>query len=75
MTSNRRSTSSVPASNDNLSQYLKDFVPDELEGDDRFLDLVTWNIKIFNNRDPQRVETITNILREFKCRFVRFSRD
>ena len=67
MTSNRQSTRSIPASNDNLSRYLKDFVPDELEGDDRFLDLVTWNIKFFNNRDPQRVETITSILRELNA--------
>ena len=67
MTSNRQSTRSVSASNDHLSQYLKDFVPDEIEGDDRFLDLITWNIKFFNNREPQRVETIISILRELNA--------
>lgn len=53
--------------NDNLSKYLEDFIPKELEGNDKFLDLITWNIKFFNNRDPKRVENIQNILQEINA--------
>jgi endonuclease/exonuclease/phosphatase family metal-dependent hydrolase len=56
-----------PISNDNLSRYLRDFIPDEFEGDDRFLDLITWNIKFFNNRDPKRVENIRIIMQELNA--------
>lgn len=55
--------------NDNISRLLMsgDFIPDELEGNDRFLDIITWNIKFFNNRDPQRVENIKRILQELNA--------
>jgi endonuclease/exonuclease/phosphatase family metal-dependent hydrolase len=56
-----------PVNNDNLSRYLRDFIPDELEGNDRFLDLITWNIKFFNNRDPKRVDNIKSIIQELNA--------
>jgi endonuclease/exonuclease/phosphatase family metal-dependent hydrolase len=62
-----RNLSSNSNSNDNLSRYLSDFIPDELEGSDRFLDIITWNIKFFNNRDPQRVEDIRSIMQELNA--------
>jgi endonuclease/exonuclease/phosphatase family metal-dependent hydrolase len=54
-------------SNDNLSRYLRDFVPDSLQGDDRFLDIITWNIKFFNDRDPKRVDNIKSIMQELNA--------
>ena len=45
---------SIVAHNDNISRLLlsdKDVVPDLDEGSDRFFDLITWNIKFFNDRD------------------------
>lgn len=53
--------------NDNLSRYLEDFIPDELEGNDKFLDLITWNIKFFNNRDPKRVDNIKSVIQELNA--------
>ncbi|PSF30597.1 hypothetical protein C7H19_23535 [Aphanothece hegewaldii CCALA 016] len=63
--SNRPSASTV--GKDNLSRYLKDFIPDQLESDDRFLDIITWNIKFFNTRDSKRVENIKSILQELNA--------
>jgi endonuclease/exonuclease/phosphatase family metal-dependent hydrolase len=60
-------TQRTQISNDKLSSYLQDFVPDSFQGSDRFLDIITWNIKFFNNRDPKRVENILNILRELNA--------
>lgn len=56
-----------PIINDNISRYLKDFVPNNLQGEDRYLDLITWNIKFFNNRDPQRVKVIISIMQELNA--------
>jgi endonuclease/exonuclease/phosphatase family metal-dependent hydrolase len=41
-----------------------DVVPDRLQGTDRFLDIITWNIRFFNRRDRDRVQTITSIMSE-----------
>lgn len=59
----------TPTLNDNISRLLNrgDFVPDDLQGNDRFLDIITWNIKFFNNRDPQRVENIKSIMQELNA--------
>ena len=56
-----------PSSNDRISKYLDDFVPDEHQGDDRFLDIITWNIKFFNVRDRRRVEVVTRIVQELNA--------
>jgi endonuclease/exonuclease/phosphatase family metal-dependent hydrolase len=37
-------------------------VPEELRGTDQFLDVVTWNIRFFHDRDPARVEDIARVL-------------
>ncbi|MUG95527.1 hypothetical protein F7734_25460 [Scytonema sp. UIC 10036] len=57
------------ASNDRISKLLQseDLVPDPSQGSDKFFDLITWNIKFFNNRDPKRVAIITNILHELNA--------
>ncbi|NJR56181.1 MAG: hypothetical protein HC768_17405 [Acaryochloris sp. CRU_2_0] len=69
-----KATQRTQISNDNLSSYLQDFVPDSLQGSDRFLDIITWNIKFFNNRDPKRVENILNILRELNADILYFKK-
>ena len=63
--SKNRNSTGVVAANDNISRLLlsdKDLVPDLDQGSDRFFDLITWNIKFFNDRDPKRVSIITSIL-------------
>lgn len=64
--SQRRNT---PILNDNISRLLRsgDFIPDGLEGSDRFLDIISWNIKFFNDRDPRRVENIRIIMQELNA--------
>ena len=52
------------AANDRLSRILVDLVPKELRGTDRYLDVVNWNIRYFNARDPDRVKQITRVLKE-----------
>lgn len=51
--------------NDNISISFDalDLVPPRLRGTDRFLDVVSWNIRFFNHRDPVRVRQITEILK------------
>jgi len=56
-----------PASNDNISAAINDFVPDDLRGTDRFLDIVNWNIRYFNELDPARVRLITKIMGEINA--------
>lgn len=55
------------ALNDNISGFLCDLAPGHLDGTDRFLDVVTWNIRYFNHRDPERVEVFTRILQEINA--------
>jgi endonuclease/exonuclease/phosphatase family metal-dependent hydrolase len=52
------------ASDDRISRYLqgKDLVPKELAGSDRFLDVVSWNIRYFDHQDPVRVKHVTEVL-------------
>jgi endonuclease/exonuclease/phosphatase family metal-dependent hydrolase len=58
-----------PILNDNISRLLRsgDFVPKKFEGSDRFLDIISWNIKFFNDRDPKRVENIRIIMQELNA--------
>lgn len=66
-----RGKSNPPAvvANDRITELFqsKGLVPESAQSDDRFLDLVTWNIKFFNNRDPKRITIITNILQELNA--------
>lgn len=52
----------TPPKNDRLSDGFDDIVPKEYRGTDRFLDIVTWNIRYFHNRDKKRVERVMKIL-------------
>lgn len=53
----------VPA-NDNISRSFKklDLVPAQYRGTEKFLDVVTWNIRFFHDRDPNREKMIASIL-------------
>jgi endonuclease/exonuclease/phosphatase family metal-dependent hydrolase len=50
-----------------LFERFQDAIPDDLQGTDTFLDVITWNIKFFNQRDPERVKTITSIMSELNA--------
>lgn len=57
------------ADNDSISELFQIALPDGLvpdlqEGTDRFLDLVTWNIKFFDLKSAERVRRIGRILNE-----------
>lgn len=52
------------AENDNISAAIAEFVPEHLRGTDRFLDIVNWNIRYFNELDSARVRLITKIMGE-----------
>ncbi len=60
------------ADNDHLSELfgitLPDgLVPDHLQGTDRFLDLVTWNIKFFDLKSADRVRMIGRTMNEISA--------
>lgn len=69
MQSRQPNKKNPPILNDNISRLLRsgDFVPKKFEGSDRFLDIITWNIKFFNDRDPKRVENIRIIMQELNA--------
>jgi endonuclease/exonuclease/phosphatase family metal-dependent hydrolase len=50
------------AENDNLSVGFADLVPPQYRGTTRFLDVVTWNLRWFNEREPERVGRVSTIL-------------
>ncbi len=60
------------ALNDNLSNYLCDMVPGHLDTTDRFLDVLNWNLRYFNHRDPERVEVFTRVLQEINADLMVF---
>ena len=55
------------APNDNISAAINEYVPDDLRGTDRYLDIVNWNIRYFNELDPARVRLITKIMGEINA--------
>lgn len=55
------------APNDNISRMLNGYIPDELEGSPRFLDIVTWNIKWFNLQDERRIGVIADVMSEINA--------
>lgn len=57
----------APVANDHISGMIGDLVPDALQGDDRFLDIVTWNIRFFTSEMPSRVSTIASVLDELNA--------
>lgn len=51
--------------NDNLSKALSKIVgelPERYRDSDEFLDVVSWNLRWFNSKEPKRVKYITEIL-------------
>jgi len=52
----------TPPPNDNISLGLNDLVPTKYKGTDKYLDIVTWNIRYFHDMDSQRVSTVARIL-------------
>lgn len=48
--------------NDHLSSALADLVPEKYRGTDRFLDIVTWNIRYFHHHDRTRVRHVAQVL-------------
>lgn len=53
--------------NDNISKAINRYVPEHLRGTDRFLDIVNWNIRYFNELDSSRVRLITQIMGEINA--------
>jgi endonuclease/exonuclease/phosphatase family metal-dependent hydrolase len=54
---------SVP--NDNISNSLKNIIgtlPKQYKDSDKFVDIISWNLRWFNHREPKRVENISTIL-------------
>lgn len=49
---------------DYISQYLKKkkLVPKEFQDSDKFIDIVSWNIRWFDHKDPDRIKAITEIM-------------
>ena len=58
-----------PPPNDNISALFTaaGIVPPQYRGTDRFLDVVTWNIRFFHDRDRDRVKRIVNVLTELNA--------
>ena len=50
--------------NDYISETIEalDIVPPGQKGNDLYLDVVSWNIRYFHDKDPERVERISRIL-------------
>lgn len=63
----RRRARPPSAPNDNISAAINEFVPEDLQGTDRFLDIVNWNIRYFNELDASRVRLITKIMGEINA--------
>ena len=53
----------VPA-NDNISRNIEDKVPDHLQGNDKFVDIINWNIKFFSARNRPQAEIVKRIMQE-----------
>lgn len=53
--------------NDNISAAINEYVPEDLRGTDRYLDIVNWNIRYFNELDPGRVRLISKIMGEINA--------
>jgi endonuclease/exonuclease/phosphatase family metal-dependent hydrolase len=53
--------------NDNLTDIFRDMLTAEQRGTDKFLDIVTWNIKWFNVKNPDRIARIARIMAEINA--------
>jgi mRNA deadenylase 3'-5' endonuclease subunit Ccr4 len=52
----------IPPDNDHLSRAFEDLVPKEYKGTDRFLDVISWNIRWFNAGNRERVRKVVDVL-------------
>jgi predicted extracellular nuclease len=52
----------VAPDNDHLSRGFQDIIPAEYRGTDRFLDVISWNIRWFNNGNDERVKKVEAVL-------------
>ena len=48
--------------NDHIGPGFAELVPEPLRGSDAYVDIVTWNIWYFHERDPDRVDTVVDVL-------------
>jgi len=62
-----RSSSDIVAENDNISAAINEYVPEEFRGTDKYVDIVNWNIRYFNELDAARVRLITKIMGEINA--------
>lgn len=53
--------------NDNISRNLEDKVPDHLEGNDKFVDIINWNIKFFSAKNRLQAENVKRIMQELNA--------
>lgn len=53
-----------PPANDNITRAfdLLGLIPASLRGTEEFLDVVTWNLRWFHQKEPERVERVAEIL-------------
>lgn len=60
----RRATPTAPRSPDRITGYLdaQKLIPERFKGTEKFLDIVAWNIRFFDHKDPERVRLITDVL-------------
>src|SRR6185369_9720556 len=51
---------------DQISRYLakKGLVPKNFRDTDKFVDVVSWNLRWFDHRDTRRIEAITEVMAE-----------
>jgi endonuclease/exonuclease/phosphatase family metal-dependent hydrolase len=61
-----------PPPSDNISSRFCQLglVPQDLRGTDKFIDIVTWNIRLFHDQDPDRVKRIVNVLSELNADII-----
>jgi endonuclease/exonuclease/phosphatase family metal-dependent hydrolase len=52
----------VPPENDHISQEFMDIIHPDHVGSEKYIDIITWNIWYFDNKNPARVELITDVL-------------
>ena len=53
--------------NDNISRNIEDKVPDHLQGNDKFVDIINWNIKFFSARNRSQSENVKRIMQELNA--------
>jgi endonuclease/exonuclease/phosphatase family metal-dependent hydrolase len=61
-----------PPPNDNLSSAFDrlGLVPERYRGTDKFIDIVTWNIRFFHDQDRDRVRRIVGVLSELNADII-----